>query len=183
VLDGRLDMRANTLLLSALIAVAPAATADPSAADSRHAHRHGAARLAVTLEGGALQITLDSPADNVLGFEHAPRTEGQRKTVGRVEAQLRRPAELLAPVPAADCRAEAPRVEIKLPPPGSRDTHSEVEAEWRWQCARPSALTYVDVGLFAVFPRLKELAVEVVTAEGQRKRLLRPGASRLLIGS
>jgi hypothetical protein len=169
-------MRACSLILSALLAAAPALAADK-------AHQHGAARLEITLDGGALQIALDSPAENLLGFEHAARTDAQKKTVARVEQQLKQPAQLFTPVVAADCQAGTTRVEIKLPPPGSKETHSEIEAEWRWQCAQPAALAHLDVGLFKAFPRLKELRVQIVTAQGQKAAILKPGAARLKIAS
>jgi hypothetical protein len=173
-------MRTCSLILSALLAAAPALAADKGAS---RAHHHGAARLDVTLDGGALQIALDSPADNFLGFEHAPRTDAQKKTVARVEQQLREPGKLFTPVAAAGCQAQPTRVEIKLPPPGSKETHSEIETEWRWQCAQPAALAHVDVGLFKAFPRLKELRVQIVTAHGQKAAVLKPGAVRLKIAS
>lgn len=70
---------------------------------------------------------------------------------------------------------------MKLPPPGSRETHSEIEAEWRWDCAQPAALTHVDVGLFKAFPRLKQVRAQIVTAQGQKTAVLRPNATRLTI--
>jgi hypothetical protein len=175
-------MRACSLILCAVLAAAPALAADKG---GRHhpAHHHGIARLEVILEGGTLQIALDSPADNLLGFEHAPRTDAQRKTVTRVEQQLQQPAQLFTPAEAADCRHQAPRIEMKLPAPDSRETHSEIAAEWRWECARPQALGHVDVGLFKVFPRLRELRVQVATAKGQKAVVLKPGAIRLRVGS
>ena len=174
-------MRAYVLWLSTLLAAAPALAAEQSDSRQHPAHEHGIARLDVTLEGGVLQIALDGPADNFLGFEHAPRTDAQKQTVARVEQQLRQSTQLFAPPAAAGCQAQAPQVEIKLPPPGSQETHSEIEAEWRWQCAQPAALAHVDVGLFKSFPRLRELRVQVVGTRGQISAVLRPNASRLKI--
>lgn len=174
-------MRVCFLILSALLVTGPALAADKTASPHK-AHQHGTAQLQVGLEGGVLQIALEGPAENFLGFEHAPRTDAQRATVARVEQQLKQPAQLFTPVAAADCRAQPPRVELKLPPPGSKETHSEVEAEWRWQCAQPAALGHLDVGLFKAFPRLKELRVQMVTAQGQKTAVLKPGAPRLKLG-
>jgi hypothetical protein len=175
-------MRSRWLLLAALLAAPPALAADTTAPRQHRGHQHGVGRLEVALDGGALRIALDSPADSFLGFEHAPRTDAQRQTVARVEQQLRQPAQLFTPAGGAACQAETPRTEIKLPPPGSRETHSEIEAEWGWQCAQPAALGHVDVGLFKAFPRLKELRVRIVTARGQTAAVLKPGAPRLKLG-
>lgn len=175
-------MRAGSLILATLLVAAPVLAADEAAPQPK-AHQHGAARLEVTVDRGLLQIALEGPAENFLGFEHAPRTDAQKKTAARVEEQLKQPAQLFTPMAAAECRAQPSRVEIKLPPPGSKETHSEVEAEWRWQCARPAALGHVDVGLFKSFPRLKELRVQIVTAQGQKAAVLKPGSPRLKVGS
>lgn len=174
-------MRVCFLILSALLVTGSALAADKTASPHK-AHQHGTAQLQVSLEGGVLQIALEGPAENFLGFEHAPRTDAQKATAARVEQQLKQPAQLFTPVAAASCQARAPRVELKLPPPGSKETHSEVEAEWRWQCAQPAALGHVDVGLFKAFPRLKELRVQMVTAQGQKTAVLKPGAPRLKLG-
>ena len=176
-------MQSGPLLLLTFLTAAPVLAADGGAPARQQAHQHGAAGLDVSVEGSVLQIALDSPADNLVGFEHAPRNEAQKRTVNRVEQQLRQPATLFTPSAQADCRAEPPRVEIKLPPPGSAEAHSEVEAEWRWQCARPAALAHVDVGLFKAFPRLRELRAQIVTAAGQRTLILTPAAPRLKIAS
>jgi Protein of unknown function (DUF2796) len=171
------------VILAAVLVSAPA-IAHTMAAAQTPAHQHGAATLYVSLEGSALQIAFEGPADNLLGFEHAPQNETEKKTVARAERQLKQPIQLLATPPAAKCQAQPARVEMKLPAPGSVETHSEIEAEWRWDCAKPAALTHVDAGgLFKAFPRLKELKVQVVTAQGQKTALLNPGAARLKIAS
>jgi hypothetical protein len=173
--------RVLSLILCALLAAtAPAPAADK---DRHGAHQHGAATLQVSLDGGVLQIAYEGPAENILGFEHAPRSEAQRKTVARAEEQLRQSAQLFTTPPAAACQARPARIEMKLPSPGSGETHSEIEVEWRWDCARPEALAHVDVGLFRAFPRLKQLRAQVVTAKGQTTALLKPTSARLKIAS
>ena len=53
------------------------------AGDQRHheAHVHGVAHLNVAFEGNNLYIELSSPAANIVGFEHHPRTEEQKAAV------------------------------------------------------------------------------------------------------
>ena len=169
-------MRACSIIVCAVLTTTPAFAAQA-------AHQHGAASLKVSLEGPVLQIAYDGPSETILGFEHAPKTDAQKKTVARAEEQLKQPAQLFVTPPAAECRPQPARVEMKLPAAGSKETHSEIEVEWRWECARPDALTHVDVGLFKAFSRLKQLRAEVVTARGQKTSVLKPGAARLKIAS
>jgi hypothetical protein len=177
-------MRARCIILATLLMTALALSGDRTASPQHPAHQHGAANLLVSLDGRVLQIAFDGPADNLLGFEHAPRTDAQKRAVARAEQQLRQPVQLFATPPAAECQAQPARVEMMLPATDSKETHSEVEAEWRWECGKPDALTHVDAsGLFKAFSRLKQLKVQIVTAQGQKTAVLKPGAARLKIAS
>jgi hypothetical protein len=177
-------VRARSVILATLLAAAPAAAADKTAPEQHPAHQHGSASLQVSLDGRALQIALESPSDNLLGFEHAPQNEAQKQTVARAEQRLKLPLQLFGTPPAAQCQPQPARVDMKLPAAGSGETHSEIEAEWRWDCGKPDALIQLDVsGLFKAFPRLKQLKVQIVTAQGQKTAVLKPGAARLKLAS
>lgn len=177
-------LRVGTVILVVVFATTQALATSAAAQQKHQAHHHGAASLQVSVDGRILHITLDGPADNLLGFEHAPRNEAQKKTVARTDERLKQPLELFTTPPGAECQAQPALVDMKLPTAGSGDTHSEVEAEWRWDCRQPGALTHVDVGgLFKTFPRLKQLKVQIVTAQGQKTAVLKPGAARLKIAS
>lgn len=45
------------------------------------AHEHGVAHMNVAFEGNELYIELISPAANIVGFEHQPRTQDQKAAV------------------------------------------------------------------------------------------------------
>ena len=53
------------------------------AAEFRHheAHEHGVAHMNVAFEGNELYIEFISPAANIVGFEHQPRTQEQKAAV------------------------------------------------------------------------------------------------------
>ena len=169
-------------IVAAVLVVGPPLVSD-AWGQSPRAHHHGSARLQVSVDGPTLQVAFEGPADNILGFEHAPRTDAQKKTVARAEEQLKQTPQLFSTPAEANCQPQPARVEMKLPPAGSKEAHSEVEAEWRWVCANPAGLTHVDVMLFKVFPRLKQLQAQVVTGRGQGTGVLKPGGARLKIGS
>ena len=58
-------------------------SSDIQAEEYRHhkAHEHGVAHMNVALEGNELYIELISPAANIVGFEHQPRTQEQKAAV------------------------------------------------------------------------------------------------------
>ena len=87
--------------------------AGPAWSDELGAHEHGAANLDVLLDGAMLYIDLDTPAANVLGFEHAPSTDEQRDAVQSARASLES-GELFVPDAAAGCSLESADVQIGL---------------------------------------------------------------------
>lgn len=46
---------------------------------SLSAHEHGSATLSLAYDNTSVEIELESPADSVLGFEHAPKSDKEKK--------------------------------------------------------------------------------------------------------
>ena len=55
-------------------------TASIFAQQHRHegAHEHGSASLGVVVEGRTIHFEFEAPADNIIGFEHEPKTAADR---------------------------------------------------------------------------------------------------------
>ncbi len=66
-------------------------TGQPAGAEGgKHgAHVHGVAHINVALEGNELHIEFKSPAVNIIGFEHSPGTEMEKKAVREVVEMLK----------------------------------------------------------------------------------------------
>lgn len=175
-----------------LAAVTLPVTVSPAGAHSEPhgAHVHGLARLAVTLDGELLSLALESPLDNLLGFEHHPRTDEQKEAVARMLATLNAPADLFAPTAAADCVPVRVAIESPLLAPAgaahhhshahdharARDhehhhepdhVHADLYAEFDFECAEVGALRGVTVELFDAFPRLERINAELAVPGGQ----------------
>ncbi|MGE0289603.1 MAG: DUF2796 domain-containing protein [Acetobacteraceae bacterium] len=75
------------------------------------AHEHGAARLDIAVEGGTVQLDLDSPAVNLVGFEHEPGNAKERSTLDKAVADLKQGGKLMSFTPAAQCSQK--RVMVK----------------------------------------------------------------------
>src|SRR5437879_845104 len=59
-------------------------------AHEQHAHVHGIASLQLAVDGNTLTLDLSSPLDNLLGFEHVPRTDKQKAAVHNMAERLRK---------------------------------------------------------------------------------------------
>ncbi len=88
----------------------------PARAHGAGSHVHGRATLEIAIDGAAVQVNLNSPLDNLLGFEHAPRNEKERQAVRTMALKLRQADNLLIFTPAAQCRLKSARLESLLLP-------------------------------------------------------------------
>lgn len=160
-------------------------------------HVHGLATLEIAIDGTAVQIGLDSPLDNLLGFERAPRNENERQAVKAMALQLHQADTLFVFTPAAQCRLESAELESAVLTPAllasaadsgkgsdtakadSTDMHAQLAATWHFQCAVPQALQGVDVRLFQQFAGLKRIDAAVAGPKGQSSTKLSPKSTRL----
>ncbi len=158
--------------------------------DHGHAHRehgahvHGVAELNVAVDADTLLIELDTPAHNLVGFEHAPRTDAQRAAVTEARKTLEDGIALFAPSAAAECVQISNAANLNLDAADDQqlpdeEIHADAHAEWAFTCAKPAALTQLDVKLFDVFPGKDKLRVQLVTPNGQRGAELTPSRHQL----
>ena len=91
----------HTLSLAALL---------PLTAIAADKHVHGEAELFIAIEGKQILIEFESPADNILGFEHAPKTKKQRELLESSLDKLKSHRALIS-VSGAACEQVATDVE------------------------------------------------------------------------
>lgn len=162
----------------------------PAVAAAQHAHEHGVARLNVVLDGRTLVVQLESPLDNLVGFEHAPRNDRQRAALRKMEATLQAGDRLLRPSPDAGCTVKGAKIDHPYgtaagpaPAPadgakstagagkrsgaGTAETHAEVRATYELECAKPEALARVEVLFFDSFPGMKRIKAQTAAPRGQ----------------
>jgi len=179
-----------------IIAVLIAASAQ---ANESHSHRpqtshvHGIAALNLVVDGKAVHIELNSPAANLVGFEHAPVSEAERAAQKDALSTLKNADQLFRFNKAANCHAaqveiESGSTQAARPPAqdGHRhhesddeehaDTrHSEITAMYRFTCDAPGELDTLRVGLFDAFPTINNMAVQYITDRRQGAATLSSG--------
>jgi hypothetical protein len=67
------------------------------------AHEHGVGKINIAQEGKEIHIELDSPAANIVGFEHIPKTELDRDSLTKALALLKNGTRLFLFPNAAEC--------------------------------------------------------------------------------
>ena len=117
----------------ALLPLAVAHAADEHDHDHDHehgslsAHEHGVGRLNAALDGQTLELELESPAMNLVGFEHAATSDADKAKVAAVRAQLEKPLALFNLPTAAGCVVASQELESPLfgGKPDADDDHDE----------------------------------------------------------
>lgn len=135
-----------------------------------HAHVHGVAKLEVAVEGGQIDLHLESPLEALLGFEHAPRSDKERAVVARMRQTLGQGGRFFTPTAAAGCKLVSVQVEAPSLEPGhggGHEEHGDLDADFRFACAQPGKLTGMEVRLSDAFPGMRRIDAQVVSGKGQ----------------
>lgn len=198
-------LRYTGILLAMLVLAALASTTRSQASDHSHdhnhdhmeshrslgAHVHGLAQLLVAVDGEHLHITLQTPAVNVVGFEHNAVTEAEREQLAAVQRHLMDAGRVAIPSPSASCELETAEVmstQLDALHDHSHDahdhehdgdyhgehthrtqtgSHSEFEVVYRFHCSNPGGLHGLSVTVFEHFPGFDAVNVQWVGARGQ----------------
>ncbi|UVK98217.1 DUF2796 domain-containing protein [Pseudomonas sp. B21-048] len=179
------------LLLALPFALLPLALAhaavehDHDEHGSLSAHEHGVGRLNAALDGQTLELELESPAMNLVGFEHAASTDADKAKVATVRAQLEKPLVLFNLPKAAGCVVATQELESPLfgdkPDADDHDEedakdghehhqdHSEIHAHYQFSCSAPGALKTLDLAtIFNTFPATQKIQVQLISPSGQQ---------------
>lgn len=160
------------------------------------AHEHGVARLNVALDDKTLQVELESPAMNLVGFEHVASSAADKAKVAAVHATLEKPLALFSLPKAAECVVGLLELESPLfgdkPDEDDHDhdhakgtdehhhDHSEIHAHYQFTCATPTALKHLDLSqIFKTFPATQKIQVQLIAPSGQQGVEATPAAAVL----
>ncbi|MEN5301887.1 MULTISPECIES: DUF2796 domain-containing protein [unclassified Pseudomonas] len=175
------------LLLALPFALLPLAVAhahDEHDHDHAHgtlgAHEHGVAKLNAVLDGNTLELELDSPAMNLVGFEHMASSDADKAKVAAVRQQLEQPLKLFALASAAGCKEDQQELESPLFGDAAKadddgdehekgHVHSDINAHYQLTCATPEKLAQIDLApLFKAFPATQKINVQLIGPNGQK---------------
>ena len=185
------------LLLALPFALLPLAVAQANEHNHAHAehgsldaHEHGAARLNVVLDGQALELELESPAMNLVGFEHAANNAADKAKVAATRSRLQDPQALFG-LSAGDCTVSEAELESALfadddheheeqHADAGESEHSEIHAHYQLDCKKPGELKQLNLGeLFKRFPATEKIQVQLIGPSGQQGVELTPAKPSL----
>ena len=147
-----------------------------------HQHGHGSLNLAV--EGQTVQMALEVPGADIVGFEYEATTAEDRAKVQAAEEKLAQPLALFVLPRNAGCKVTSAKVVIARESETDHDAHeheedahaeadgheaehSEFRAEYALSCSNVAAITTISFPYFDAFPNSEELAVTLITEKSQ----------------
>ena len=139
-------------------------------------HRHGVGQLDVVVDAARLEVVLQVPQHDLVGFERAPRGAREQVTVQATLEKLGDPDRLFEFSPAARCRLLEKTLDAPLltGAGGAVEGHADVQARYVYRCEQPAALRDLRVEAFETFRRLHRLDIGLVGPRGQRAGTVSP---------
>lgn len=161
--------------------------------EHRHhdSHEHGVAALNLAVDGNAVIIELESPAANIVGFEHKPRNQAQRDQVKQAIKRFEAAEALFLFSPAAKCELDEAEVETELAEKDHHDhghdhhesiddgSHSEFSMGYRFTCQNIDQLKELDIKLLSHFSGMEAIKAQVITPHHQGLSHLTPSRTRI----
>jgi hypothetical protein len=186
-------MRPAAAIGLAALLLSPLAGADDTPHRHHGAHVHGEAHLGIGIDGQLLLVTLEVPGMSLLGYEHPPRDDAERAAYRKAIDALNAPATWLPLPEAAACKPETATVvphgfgaDDKSAAKHNEDDedhgghdHADFDASYRYSCHAPLALHALDVRLFALFPALHKVNVDLVLPDRQGSQVLTPESTSI----
>jgi hypothetical protein len=174
LMHNALSQRAAAL---ALITLMSAVTATQAHAQAQR-HQHGASTVEISLDGNMLLVAWESPLSDLIGFEHAPRSAGEKSHAAQLLATLQSPSALLTPNPEAQCRVtkvttQAPNLMQTEHAHDAHGAHSDLDYAVSYHCTQPKALAQLRVHAFQTWPAIKAMEASLVGPGGQAVQTLR----------
>ncbi|WP_417508518.1 ZrgA family zinc uptake protein [Methylophaga sp.] len=130
-------------------------------------HVHGLVDMTVVIEQDKVNISLDSPAMNMVGFEHKAESEHDVNKVREVEATLKTAPQLFA-FKGSRCEVDDMAVDVSgLIASNEHDHenhHADLEAQYQFSCDSTENLSEIDVLLLQKFPAIERINVEWISS-------------------
>ena len=152
-------------------------------AEEQAAHEHGAARLTIATNDVGIEISLQSPAANIFGFEYVASSDSDHHTLQKALGTLKSGGALFLANESAGCKQAS--IEIESAQVDAHDSakhkegdddekhddekhddekhddhkdeastsHNDVDATWSFTCDNADAIKQVEIKLFSAFPK------------------------------
>lgn len=164
--------------LPLFLAVMMTATSTMAAAsETRHAdaHEHGHGQLTIAIEDSMMEMEIEIPGADIVGFEHSPETKEQHDAFDAGKAKLAKGDTLFQVTGEAGCILKETRFleeedhdhDKKTENADHDGEHMEFHVNYRFTCTDTTKISGFSFPFFKQFPNSEELDVQIVSPKGQ----------------
>ena len=151
-------------------------------------HQHGKAELSIAISKQDVIIELHSPAYNILGFEHQPKTEQQEQILVNAVTLLKTADKVVEISKSAQCLLKS--VELESPfnshhknkneEHHGEDTHNDFTVVYQYKCKQSKRLSQINFKpLFDNLPSFEHLDVQWLNENQQSAKYLNSNNSQI----
>ena len=146
------------------------------AARQKDSHEHGAAKLMMVMEGKKLQVEFEVPSESLIGFEHFPKSQSNRKNFNEAIKILSDPSKLFLIPIKAECLLVGMNVSQSLfsneeehghDESEKSEIHSEFKSNYSWNCQHLDEIDSIGTQLMSFFFGIEEIRVNWISNNGQ----------------
>lgn len=146
-------------------------------------HEHGHARLTIATTDSGAEITLETPAANIFGFEHLANSDEEHHVVHEAVEKLNTGDSLFNFDEKAECEQRKVDIDSNIASAhdkekhdhdehadkhdadeeekhdhdehdhASESSHSDVDVSWTFTCKKAEAISQIEIQLFKAFPK------------------------------
>ena len=137
-------------------------------APQQQAHLHGYTELMLAIEGSRLEINFESPASAIVGFEHRATSSEQLQLIEDAKKMLESSAELFS-FSGGACSISSASADFSAVAMSNKEhqahaqSHSEIAANYQFDCAQAQSLKAIEVNLIKRFPSIENVRVMWLT--------------------
>lgn len=127
-------------------------------------HVHGLVDMMLVVDQDKVNISLDSPAMNLVGFEHQAKTETELNKVYEVETTLKQAAQLFA-FKGSACEVGEMAIDVSglIGADEHEHHHADLKAQYQFSCDNTDTLSEIDILLLQEFPEIEHINVEWIS--------------------
>ena len=142
----------------------------------KDSHEHGAAKLMMAMEGKKLQVEFEVPSESLIGFEHLPKSQSNRKNFNEAIKNLSDPSKLFSMPNKAECLLVGTNVSQSLfsneeehghDESEKSEIHSEFKSNYYWNCQHLDEIDSIGTQLMSFFFGIEEIRVNWISNNGQ----------------
>lgn len=130
------------------------------------AHVHGSGNLGIAFDDNKGKIDFKIPSESLFGFEHAARTEKDKKAMNEAFAKLEKNiSEMIVFEDSLKCQINKDKIEMV---PEGNSKHSSTIAQYSVACDRSPVGSRIVFNFQKFFPHIHDLDVQVLAGSLQK---------------